>query len=112
MATLSRRTLNVRALLEGGANPNIADDFGLTPLLVAARDGQVETARLLLQHGADTRHVDRVGQGVEHYLNWHPAAVVLPEGSRAASIGTDPTPEELAALDAAHEAIRALIAAR
>lgn len=112
MATLSGRTANVASLLDAGARPDIADDNGLTPLLVAARDGQVETARLLLAAGASVTAVDAVGQGIEVYLNWHPTPELLPEGSRAASIGDDPDPDELARLDAAHAEIRAMIAAR
>ena len=112
MATLSRRTDNVAALLHEGARTDIADDHGVTPLMVAARAGEVEIARLLLAAGANPNAVDRSGQGLDDYVNWHPAPIVVPEGSRVGSLGRDPTPEELAELDAAHAAIRALIAAR
>jgi ankyrin repeat protein len=109
LATLTRRTENVAALLTGGAQTDIGDEYGFTPLMAAARDGQVDTAKLLLAAGANTHLVDQSGQGLDYYLNWHPVAPVLPEGSRAASIGHEPTPEELATLDAAHAEIRALI---
>jgi ankyrin repeat protein len=112
IATLSQQPENVRALLATNTRPDIADDAGLTPLMAAARDGQVEIARLLLDRGADPTLVDRAGQGIEVYLNWHPTPRVLPEGSRAASLGNQPTPEDLARLDAAHAEIRAMIAAR
>ncbi len=111
-ATLSHQPDNVRALLQGGARPDIADDLGLTPFLVAARFGDVETARLLLDAGADPTRVDSEGLGVDYYLEWHPSPSVLPEGSRAASIDDGPSPEELARLDAAHAEIRAMLAAR
>lgn len=112
MATLSRQPDNVRALLQGGARPDIADDTGLTPILVAARDGEVEIARLLLDAGADPDRLDGAGQGIEFYLNWYPEPTVLPEGSRAASVGHEPSPEDLARLDAAHAEIRAMLAGR
>ena len=41
------------ALLEKGANPNVGDEYGYTPLLLAASEGKVELARLLLTEGAD-----------------------------------------------------------
>lgn len=112
LAARSQQPDRVAALLEAGADTERADDYGLTPLLVAARDGVVETVRLLLAAGARVDAVDRSGQGLDDYLDWHPVPVELPEGGRAASIGHDPAPEELARLDAAHAEIRALIAAR
>ena len=84
----------------------------LTPLMVAARDGRVGMAELLLDAGARVDLVDHSGQGLDAYLEWHPIAVPLPEGSRAASLDSEPHPDEIARLDAAHEAIRALIAGR
>jgi ankyrin repeat protein len=112
LATLSQDPERVAALLEWGADPNLANDVGLTPLLAAARDGQVEAARLLLAAGADVAAIDRAGQGIDDHLLWHPVPHYLPEGSRAASIGLDPDPAELACLDAAHAEIRALVAKR
>jgi ankyrin repeat protein len=43
---------SVRQLLETGAQVDARGDRGSTPLLIAVRAGQVETARLLLDHGA------------------------------------------------------------
>jgi len=40
------------ALLEAGANPNVAMRLGLTPLHLAAKDGQTASLRLLLAAGA------------------------------------------------------------
>jgi ankyrin repeat protein len=42
-----------RLLLDGGADPNLADSRGGTPLTWAAGDGQLEGARLLLDSGAE-----------------------------------------------------------
>ena len=40
-------------LLENGANSNVADKFGVTPLIAATRKGQRDVVTVLLQHGAD-----------------------------------------------------------
>ena len=44
-------------LLENGANPNLADKFGVTPLIAATRMGQRDVVAVLLQHGADVSPV-------------------------------------------------------
>ena len=44
-------------LLENGANPNLADKFGVTPLIAATRKGQRDVVVVLLQHGADVNAV-------------------------------------------------------
>jgi len=38
-------------LLEKGANKECKDDFGITPLFVAAQYGKLESLRLLVSHG-------------------------------------------------------------
>ncbi|XP_074944188.1 ankyrin repeat and SOCS box protein 3 isoform X3 [Phalacrocorax aristotelis] len=40
-------------LLEEGASKECKDDFGITPLFVAAQYGKLESLRLLVSHGAD-----------------------------------------------------------
>lgn len=40
---------------------NVADDFGITPLMVAARAGLVETVAWLLQNGAEINARCRIG---------------------------------------------------
>jgi ankyrin repeat protein len=42
-----------RALLDAGANPNVADRDGMTPLIVACLNGSFDVAALLLEKGAD-----------------------------------------------------------
>ncbi len=54
-ASMSGRTANVKFLLGMNANPNIANQDGWTPLLIAAFDGRTEIVDLLLAKGADTR---------------------------------------------------------
>ena len=48
-----RAPLIVKLLLSAGADPNLPDDEGETPLHVAAFEGTMETVHLLLQHGAN-----------------------------------------------------------
>jgi hypothetical protein len=48
-----RHTEVVRLLLEGGADPNLADDSGVRPLRHARKAGHDEIARLLVAAGAD-----------------------------------------------------------
>lgn len=43
---------------------DLMDDNGNTPLLVAARLGHPQSFRLLLQHGADALHVNRLGLSI------------------------------------------------
>ena len=44
-------------LLENGANSNLADNLGVTPLIAATRKGQRDVVAVLLQHGADVSPV-------------------------------------------------------
>ena len=52
-----------KLLLDAGADPDIADRVGATPLeLAAGRDDSAQVVALLLAHGADARRVDgRIG---------------------------------------------------
>lgn len=41
----------MEVLLENGASKECKDDFGITPLFVAAQYGKLESLRLLISHG-------------------------------------------------------------
>ena len=43
----------MRALLDAGADKDLADNIGATPLLIAARKGHDAVVRALLDAGAD-----------------------------------------------------------
>ncbi len=59
---------DVESLLEKGADPNARDEAtGITPLMDAAKAGNIEIARLLIDNGADVNAKDRNGRAVLHY---------------------------------------------
>ena len=60
----------VAALIEGGADVNEADNFGMTALYGAAMIGDVDVARVLVDKGADVNARTRAG-----YTPLHVAAV-------------------------------------
>jgi ankyrin repeat protein len=51
------------ALLDGGANPNIADHLGLTPLHFAAEAGQVDLVKKLVSKGANVNALTNKASG-------------------------------------------------
>jgi len=55
--------VRARLLLRHGARVDAADDFGRTPLLFAAKDGNAECVRLLLEHGAHPGRQDTGASG-------------------------------------------------
>lgn len=57
----------VKALLEHGANPNVRDEDGWTPLIKASTFMKESTVELLLTHGADPTAQDDDGDTALHY---------------------------------------------
>ena len=58
-------------LLESGARVAQSTTLGVQPLHMAAQEGQVGVARLLLQHGAPAGATDRAGWSAFHYAANH-----------------------------------------
>ena len=48
----------MKRLLEAGANPNITDKYGRTPLLLCGANRQHDLMKLLIEHGADVNKRD------------------------------------------------------
>ena len=111
-----RRVHAVKALLDGGADPNIRVGFGMTPLHYAALEGSVETVKVLIEGGADPNATMIGGNTVLH------AAAETREKGQIAVIkalierGADPkrqndqgfTPRHIAAQQRNHEAEKIL----
>lgn len=83
------RTDAVEMLLSLGADPNIMEDSGWTPLLGAADEGHADIVKLLLEHGADihqtirgkdaamlaeSRGYTEITQMIRQYAKAHPTA--------------------------------------
>ena len=67
------------ALLDRGADPNVAGAHGMTPLASAARNGRVDAIELLLARGADPHR----GCGVN---KWTPLLHALHKDQQAAAL--------------------------
>jgi ankyrin repeat protein len=53
----------VRALTDAGADLNLPDPDGLTPLMMAIVNANYDTAALMLERGADPNRADKSGRG-------------------------------------------------
>ena len=61
----------VKYFLEKGADPDIGDVVGYTPLMQAALAGKCEMVRALLESGADPKLKTNKGLDALHFINLH-----------------------------------------
>ncbi len=94
----------VRSLLDGGADPNVAQGDGLTALHIAAQEGQLEIVKLLLGAGAKVEPPTRIGDYTPLHLAGRSGqvevvSVLLEAGANPAVVATTTgtTPLHLAA---------------
>jgi ankyrin repeat protein len=85
--TYSPNTPIAMELLRYGANPNVLDRDGATPLMLAVSASVVnrDLVEMLLRHGANVHARDRNGQTVLFYSNSDPALT-----SRFLGLGVSP----------------------
>lgn len=66
--TISKMDIvGVRAALFKGANPNVSNHIGVTPLMIATRLNDIDSIRELLKQGADIDKVDYIGRTAFQY---------------------------------------------
>jgi ankyrin repeat protein len=66
-ATLQGDEATVARLLSAGASADLADDDGLTPLMAAARDGNLDLVRRFVGNVTNINATDRKGFSALHY---------------------------------------------
>ena len=74
MAVLSNDAHNVAETLSKGANAEMPDELGRTPLIWASREGYFDVAKILLEVGANPGAKDKNG--------WTPLAMAISQGHR------------------------------
>jgi ankyrin repeat protein len=62
LAAAARHNTLLSRLLQRGADPNLTPDWGLTPLMVAAQQGNLSAVSILLEHAADPRRRNPAGR--------------------------------------------------
>jgi ankyrin repeat protein len=64
----ANRIENLMYLLESGANPNVVDPTGLSPIMLASTSGKWEFILLLLNSGADPKFINNWGESTASYI--------------------------------------------
>jgi ankyrin repeat protein len=114
-AALLLRSDAVRVLLEQGADPNLPDATGITPLMVSAGRGDVESTRLLLARDARLETISRFDDYTALHLaaqygKGDTAALLVEKGARVeAATDSGRTPLFLAAENDHPDAVAALL---
>ena len=71
--------MSVKELLHANANVNQADNYGITPLMMAVSQGPADAVQFLILAGADVNAEDKGGQTVWNYSNFSSPKKVSPE---------------------------------
>lgn len=104
----------LQALLERGANPNVADQEGNTPLSRACASRHIAFLRLLVQHGAKVTGKDRGGANLLDLAimdEWEMLGLLLAAGADPnARDEADRTPLHWAAINGSQDGVHRLIA--
>ena len=79
-------TMKLTVLLRNGADVNIKNETGLTPLIVACQNGNYKLSLILLQYGADVNLCSSDGNTALHHLIEH--RINLQKSSRKATLQT------------------------
>jgi ankyrin repeat protein len=69
----------VERLIKRGVNVNAHDDEGVTPLMLAAQEGRIDTVKLLLRNGARPDRADVGGFRAVDYVNGRMPFPVRPQ---------------------------------
>jgi ankyrin repeat protein len=67
-AIFANRKGNLIYLLNNGANPNVVDPVGLSPIMLASTSGKWELIMLLLNSGADPKFKNKFGETTASYI--------------------------------------------
>ena len=87
----------IRLLLLAGADPNIPNRYGRTPLFRVVQNGEAELGRLLLQAGADVNAADRYGATPLRFAAER-GSVDIAEALLSAGAAVNPVPSSLPTL--------------
>ena len=87
----------IRLLLRAGADPNIPNRYGRTPLFWVVMNGETELVRLLLQAGADGNAADRYGATPLTFAA-ESGSVEIAEALLSAGADVNPVPSTLPTL--------------
>jgi len=108
-------TATLKALLDGGANPNVRDNSDVSPLDQAFSENNAAAFEELLAHGADANSTNRAGWSPLHAAAAHGnkaiAELLLKNGADVNAHATDGlTPLHLAAAENHPELVELLLA--
>ena len=118
LAPQANHVVVTQMLIDANADVNLADDEGVAPLHMAAEEGSLEVARILIKHSADVNQHERKGDATPLFAaakEGNTKCVALLLGSRDIDVNkTDDsgtTPLSIAAHHMHTEVVDALLAA-